>query len=123
MPTEAQAKTMQCPMRRNRACIGSNCMAWRWAAKDRLTIYIAPIEMPPKLNNEDFKKPHGANWKLHDVSYDHNRGKWIAEWRRDTDPERTGKCGLVQDDMKFIEYLLERIANELGDVVNYYAQK
>ena len=80
-------------------------MMWVWHYNPKLVTYtygpplnqsvdVAEAELaywtpPPPLGP-------GTGWTLQDKNIDEEDSRYIARWTRETDPDRTGNCGLVR---------------------------
>lgn len=79
--TEADAKTKWCPHQgpHRSLCLGTGCMAWRWAESETQT--IVSVAGP---------KPEGDGWER----LESNDEAPATRWQR-VRPDRKGLCGLA----------------------------
>lgn len=127
MTTENEAKTKWCPFSRtgiyagdgavavnrhcsddmkdvrdrllseNTRCLGSGCMAWRWAGTPHLKQwgYIpGEPETVPSLEAQEKTRPEGEGWKITECGFEGAENDWFVRWERSEDKERRGQCGL-----------------------------
>ena len=130
--TEQEAKQKLCPkMMVQDECKGSHCMAWQWAAPEKLSCSTVLLrryaesafdgyrdgyahEMPD-LDPANFYQPTGEGWRFR--SFEAGDEGWEAMWERDTDPERKGYCAALQHPMAVVDKLEEIITTIYGTII------
>ena len=118
--TEQEAKQKLCPkMMVQDECRGSRCMAWQWAAFERLACGTGLLphhaesafegyrendehEMP-NLDAANFYQPLGEGWQFR--AFEVGDDGWEAHWERDADSERKGYCSMLPHPLAVMEIL------------------
>ena len=130
--TEQEAKQKLCPkMMVQDECKGSHCMAWQWAAPEKLSCSTGLLPRYaesafegyreddehelPDFDVANFYQPIGDGWQFN--TFDSGEDGWEAMWERDADPERKGHCAALQHPMAVVDKLEEIITTIYGTII------
>ncbi len=79
--------------------------------------------MPTEQQAKRMCCPLQQGWQFIRSFFDCDDAEWFAEWKRPTDPDRLGTCGMISKIPSGVENALEAIAEELSEMQSFLQLK